>query len=293
MSSSAEGPTDLEKYLFDVQGFILLRGAISPAELAAMNACIDEIPPMVPGEWYGYVHAHQFGGKNGVNLQQIYEAGEPFEKMIDHPAYFEKVRTFVGGEDTFDYSYGSMFIDENFVSLRGPSEGIFPHSGGYGCSKRTQYQIRNQKFLCGQVNVLTALTDVAEGDGQTVVVPGSHKANFPHPDVESARRLDNETNADAITGAIRVTMYAGDVLIFVDGICHGAEPRLNSGQRRICVYRYGASWGNFRHGYQVSPELLARLSPERRKIVRPLDPLPRDPQVPARSPAAASNGARA
>jgi hypothetical protein len=99
--------------------------------------------------------------------------------------------------------------------------------------------------------------------------------------VEKAQRQDNETNADEITGAIRVTMRTGDVLIFVDGIQHGAEPRRNQGQRRICVYRYGASWGNFRHGYAASPELLARLTPQRRKVVQPLDLLPRVPQVAA------------
>jgi ectoine hydroxylase-related dioxygenase (phytanoyl-CoA dioxygenase family) len=26
-----------------------------------------------------------------------------------------------------------------------------------------------------------ALTDIGEGDGPTMVVPGSHKSNFPHP----------------------------------------------------------------------------------------------------------------
>ncbi|HRJ72578.1 MAG TPA: hypothetical protein PLS03_10140, partial [Terrimicrobiaceae bacterium] len=41
------------------------------------------------------------------------------------------------------------------------------------------------------------------------------------------------------------------------------------GQRRIVVYRYGPSWGFFRHPYRPSPELLERLSPERRAIVWP------------------------
>ena len=51
-----------------------------------------------------------------------------------------------------------------------------------------------------------------------------------------------------------------------------------AGERRIVVYRYGPSWGTFRHGYRPSSELLERLTPERRQIVQPLKLLPREPQ---------------
>lgn len=36
------------------------------------------------------MQAHSFGGKDGFDLQQIYEAGEPFEQLIDHPRGKEK-----------------------------------------------------------------------------------------------------------------------------------------------------------------------------------------------------------
>jgi len=54
--------------------------------------------------------------------------------------------------------------------------------------------------------------------------------------------------------------------LFVDGISHGSTKRINPGNRRIVTDRYGPPWGNFRHGYQPSPELLNRLTPERRPI---------------------------
>ena len=74
-------------------------------------------------------------------------------------------------------------------------------------------------------------------------------------------------------------MEKGDAIVFVDGLSHGSAKRTNPGERRVIIYRYGPSWGNFRHGYQPSRELLARLTPERRKIVQPLELLPREPQV--------------
>jgi hypothetical protein len=111
-----------------------------------------------------------------------------------------------------------------------------------------------------------------------MLIPGSHKSNFRHPQYDQYR-MGPDRSVDGIEGAIEIYMKAGDALLFVDGISHGSAKRVNFGVRRIVVYRYGPSWGNFRHGYQPSPELLARLTPERRQIVWPQKLLPREPQV--------------
>ena len=78
-------PTEMETYLFDLRGYIILENALSQEEVAQINAAIDALLPIEHGEWDGYVHATNFGAKDGLNLQQIYEGGEPFEKLIDHP----------------------------------------------------------------------------------------------------------------------------------------------------------------------------------------------------------------
>lgn len=262
--------TSLETYLFDLRGYIVLKGALSAAELEALNATLDAFPTRGLGEWHGWVHTHSFGGKDGTNFQQIYEAGPAFEALIDHPSWIEKVKTFVGGEGTFDCALGPLFIDENFANLRGPGEAIGLHSGGHTGVKRTQYRFHNGKFHCGQINVLMALNDIGPGDGATMVIPGSHKANFNHPDFEKHRiKAGEATSLNDVEGAIEVHLKAGDALMFVDAISHGSAERVNPGLRRIAVYRYGPSWGFFRHPYRPSPGLLARLTPERRKIVWP------------------------
>lgn len=80
-------PSDREIYHFDLNGFVVLRGALSTQEVADLNATIDAIPELEKDGWHGHVHAQQYGEKNGINLQQIYEAGEPFENLIDHPSW--------------------------------------------------------------------------------------------------------------------------------------------------------------------------------------------------------------
>ena len=178
------------------------------------------------------------------------------------------MKLFVGGQGTFDHAHGPLFIDENFVNLRGAGKAIGMHSGGYPSILRNQYRFHGGRFMCGQVNALIALTNIGPGDGGTVLVPGSHKSNFEHPDLKKVA-MRSEGFGELIEGAIEIQMAAGDVLVFVDGLCHGSAKRSNSGIRRIAVYRYGPSWGNFRHQYRPSKELLKRLTPGRRQMVAP------------------------
>ncbi|MEM7535304.1 MAG: phytanoyl-CoA dioxygenase family protein [Chloroflexota bacterium] len=278
-NTEALKPTDLEIYLFDLRGYVVLKNALTSEEVAELNAGLDALPPLQKGEWCGYVHAHSFGKVDGLNLQQIYEAGKPFERLIDHPSWIEKVKHFVGGQGTFDYNHGPLFIDENFANFRDPGEAIGIHSGGHPHVKRTQFQHINGKFHCGQIDILIALTDMGPGDGTTMVIPGSHKSNYMHPHY-AGNTIGDGGSVDSIEEAVEVHMEPGDALLFVDSICHGSARRTNPGTRRIIVYRYGPSWGNFRHGYQPSPELLERLTPEQRQIVQPQRLIPREPQVP-------------
>lgn len=273
---NAQVPSRMEEYLFDLQGFIVLRGALSKEEVAACNETIDRIPASVARNgWWGHVHREDHPEHRGISYQQIYEAGPAFERLIDHPSWVNYVSRFVGGHDTFDWHHGPVFIDENFVNLRGPGEAIALHSGGHTGTLRTQFHYANGRFHCGQVNVLLGLTDIGAGDGATMVIPGSHKANIKHPEFDAPDRKEKAwgegggASVDGIAGAVEVHLAAGDAIIFVDATCHGSAKRVNPGMRRICVYRYGPSWGNFRWGYEPSEELVARLNPLARKIVRP------------------------
>ena len=273
------GLTDMERYLFDLNGYLILRGALSLKEVAACNESLDALQDCGPGEWRGRVHGHNFTGSHeGLNLQQIYEGGEAWEKLIDHPSWINKVTHFIGtDEPNFDGLHGRLFIDENFASIRGPGQAIGLHSGGHERVTRCQFRYHDGRFHCGQINILMAINDIGPGDGATMVIPGSHKSNIIHPEFGKAEMTtETGTSVDGVTGAMEVHLNAGDAILFVDAIMHGSASRVNEGQRRIAVYRYGPSWGFFRHPYRPSAELLDRLTHERRSIAMPHD----DPQLP-------------
>ena len=262
--------SEIDKYLFDLNGYIVVKNALKKSEINACNKIIDKLKNIKNGEWDGYVHGHNYGGKEGLNLQQIYEAGKPFEKLIDHPSWIHHMLEFVGGEGTFDQYHGPLFIDENFANVRGPGEAIGIHSGNPEGLKRNHYRYQDDKFHCSQVNILLALTDIGKGDGGTVVIPSSHKSNIQHPEYKKNFMKKNKvTSAEAMTASKEIYLKAGDGLIFVDSLCHGSAKRINKGERRIVVYRYGPSWGFFRYPYRPSMNLLKNLNSFQRKIVMP------------------------
>ncbi len=260
-------PSALDDFLFDLRGFLVLEQALEPALLADLNRAFDQFPPIEYGEWWGHTQRRDYTGHTGFELHNCIEAGEPFERMIDHPSWIQLVRHYAGEEDSY---VQGLFIDECIASIR-RSGGHHPaHSGGYRGALRGAFGYKHGVFRCGQVNIITALTDIGPGDGPTMVVPGSHKSNFRHPGIGDYAKGDR---MDQLPGAIPVHMKAGDALLFVDGLIHGGSSRTNPGERRIIIYRYGVSWGSTRYGYQYSDALLARLTPERRRILQPVAPL--------------------
>jgi len=273
--------SDMERYLFDLNGFIILRGALSKEEIADCNSVLDDMQSSESGQWHGRVHGlNETGAHGGLNLQQIYEGGPAFEHLVDHPSWIEKVTNFIGtDEQNFDGLHGPCFIDENFASIRGPGQAVGLHSGGHHRVTRCQFRYHDGKFHCGQIIILMAFTDIGPGDGATMVIPGSHKSNLVHPEYEfeqAKMTSDGGTSVDGITGAVEVHLQAGDAILFVDAIMHGSAERTNPGQRRTAVYRYGPSWGFFRQAYRPSAELLERATPAQRQIIMPH----KEPQLP-------------
>ena len=279
-------PTALDEYLVDLQGYLFLPGLLTPEEVADGNARIDALPDLPRAGWHGWVQREDHPAHRGVSYQQVYELGGVFERMIDHPRYLNFVLRFLGGHDTFDRYHGPAAIDEAFFSRRGPGEAIPVHSGGHEHCRRTAYGYADGRFFCGQVNVLTAFTEIGPGDGATMIIPGSHKSQIIHPAFLERDRPHEWSDAgggsvDGIPGAVEVHMRPGDAILFVDALCHGSARRVNPGERRISVMRYSSSWSRTRFGHMPSPELLDRLNPVARKFVLPREPI-RPPGASAR-----------
>ena len=279
-------PSALDDYLFDLNGFLILRNAIAPDLVDRLNAAFDVLPrDLQVGGWYRGAQRRDYNPATGLELHHCLEIGGPFEDLIDSPGWIEYVRHYAGEETSY---VRGVFIDECIASIR-ESGGYHPlHSGGYRTPVRCQYQYRDGQFRCGQVNILMALTEIGEGDGPTIVVPGSHKSHLPHPET-AEHTYGGEKAAELPTGAIEARLHKGDALLFCDAIMHGGVGRTNPGERRVVIFRYGPSWARTRYGYEYSKELIDRLTPARRRILQPVPPCrPGDTFIPGEAPIVAA-----
>ena len=141
--------TPMQEYLFDLNGYLVLEGAISPDDVAAMNATYDAIAAAdIEGKgWFGRVGVSNSARQEGMIFEQLYEAGPVWEKLIDHPAWFNKVAHFVGSDDpeNFDNHHGLLFIDECFGTIRRKGGAQRMHSGGHVGTIRTQYPVSRRQ----------------------------------------------------------------------------------------------------------------------------------------------------
>ena len=274
-------------YLFDLQGYIVLKGAIEKDDLAEMNGWVDEHwavvenPPILgeaqldvnPGEeyWIGNVEIHSYGQDDGVNFQNIVEGGAVFERLIDHPSWYPLAARYIN-------EVNGVSIHENLLNIRGPGGFLYIHCGGHTPLFYLSFRQHNTgEWMVGQINVLMALEDIGPGDGPTVLVPGSHKATEVHPrlvmDGKGIVAAHHEREAAGTALAMKeIYLEAGDALFFTDAITHGSAERTNPGFRRSVIYRYSPRYLRTRFNYQLSPELADRLTPERRNILEPVAP---------------------
>jgi ectoine hydroxylase-related dioxygenase (phytanoyl-CoA dioxygenase family) len=273
-------PNAVDDFFFDLNGYLVLENAVEPDLLNRLNAAFDSFPKEIePGEWIGNAQRRDYTKETGFELHNCVEYDTAFEELIDHPSWIELVKHYGGEEESY---VEGLFIDECIASIRN-SGGHHPvHSGGYKGAMRGAFEYKHGVFRCGQINIILALSDIGEGDGPTMVVPASHKSNFPHPLAGDYAKGDR---MDTLPGAIPVYMKKGSALLFVDGLMHGGSSRANPGERRITIYRYGPSWASTRFGYQYSEELLGRLTPARRKILDPVPAIsPGDKRIPNTAP---------
>jgi len=119
----------MDDYLFDLRGYLILEHAIEPELVDSLNAEFDAFPDISPQGWWGNVQRidHDPAGRNlALDIQNIVEAGEPFEQLIDHPSWVGYAHRFAGEAESY---VEGLYIDECFATVRRVGGYSPPHSG--------------------------------------------------------------------------------------------------------------------------------------------------------------------
>jgi Phytanoyl-CoA dioxygenase (PhyH) len=233
------GPlSDEERFRFDVQGFLVRRGVLTPDEVAALMAAVDAVPHPPPGDT---IQSQRFSG---------HLASSPvFRRLIDHDAVLDIVRELCGPQVRLDHVYG--------IVMAPGTAGLDLHGGGTPFDPAQYYVVRGGRIHTGLVAVQWALVDHPPGVGGFCCVPGSHKAAFPRPE------------RDESDLAVEVSMAAGDVVIFTEAITHGTNPWRAEYERRTLLYKYSPGNSTWAERFDWPDDLLAAVTDRQRALLQP------------------------
>ena len=172
--------TEYEKYLFDLNGYLVVDDILSPALLDALNASIDQHmaadAPLAPtglnsgSEQLSGTHGRQTF--SGLNWPAPW--CDPFHQLMALPKALEYMVDTIGDDLRFEGLTG--------ISNTKGSEGQILHGGGVGHSPDLEqgffHRVEQGRMRNGEMAIAYLLSDVNPGDGGFCCIPGSHKANF-------------------------------------------------------------------------------------------------------------------
>ena len=230
--------TEEERFLFDLNGYILFPSVLTEEEMAPIREQTDRLrnepESLVPSD------------------RKL--PGGAASALIDHPAVMRVLHGIID-DDTKKIRCENCFL--SYRHIGDSHKGWSPHAGGKSVNPNYSYQFHNGRIYSGMTRVVWELNKVASGKGGTMFIPGSHKSNFrPFP----AQFDDRESGV--------WESYAcppGSLLIFSEAVRHTACPWDQDTPRCALFFCYNHI--NVRHHRpDFPPEMIEALSPRHQRF---------------------------
>jgi hypothetical protein len=233
--------TDEQKFIFDLKGWIAIPAVLTEEEIEAVKAHIVALK------------------EEPESLDPIdrYSLSGPAQILLDHPVVMGVLRTILSGDRSED-CYG-VRCENSFPVLRSTDyKGLEPHGGGAGVGMFS-YNCHNGRIFSGLTRVVWELNPVEEGDGGTLFMSGSHKANFGvHEDHKAMDSPMFET----------YTCPPGSVVIFSESVCHAGPLWTNVERSRISVFNCYSPGEAQYHKLNLPHEVIEAMPPKRQTLFR-------------------------
>ncbi len=253
---------EMQQYMFDLQGYLVVENALSEEEVATINELFDQqkLPPPSERQRFG-------SAPKGPGFLQW---GKPFCDLLDHPQIMPILRFRLGDCFRLDRLYG-MYMKDGMKRGRlhadygamSPTSGSVP--GEY-------FHPRVQELTQGFMVVAWSLSDAGPDHGGFCCIPGSHKSNYRLP--EKIRDAPEKASCVIIPSA-----PAGSAILFTEALVHGTSAWRGKHERRSLLYKYCVSHTAWKSD-RVDPPTSTDLT-ERQKILflPPSDPLRHFPSL--------------
>ena len=217
--------TPEEKFIFDLDGYIVIKNALSQEEVDHLNAIADR------------EFGQPYDETNFKRMSRVSQWDPACVDLFDHPNVSPYLLELLGPKFRADHDY-CIFMRKG--AKRGRLHGGDGHATGGAGDHWYRYRdgvMRNGLTVCTYF-----LTHADVGDGGFGCVPGSHKSNFP-------RNLPDEVrNSERSAHYVRQpAVEPGDALIFTEALIHGTLAWTADHERRALLYKFSpghSTWSN-------------------------------------------------
>lgn len=241
-----------QKYLFDLQGYVVLRGVLTPQQVSALNDACAAIEKRVPDNLPDGVKLGKPAENGELYVSNIAEGGPAFEELIDLDPVIDVVR---------DTSPWQFRLNHTNLTTRFGTGYTYMHMGGTPIHPKGMYVCQNGQIASTLTKAVFPLAGTKIEDGCFAVIPGSHKSNFVRPYGD---------HPDENPPLVPVECEPGDAVVFTEALAHGSLVNKSGRLRRTLFYCYSVGfmpdWGKL--DLRFSDAFVARLSEPRREIVR-------------------------
>ena len=232
--------SELQTYLYDLKGYLVVEDVLSADEVARLRAIVDgtdldHLPP-----------SHRFGSAGGSapTGSGFLAWGAPFVGLMDHPLTMNVMRAQLGDCFRLDRIFG-MHMKKGLPAGRMHSD--------YGASQPFSRAERGRFFtppaheaLHGFGVAAWNLTDSGPAHGGLRVIPGSHNSHYKLPKAIRAEEYD-----DVI---VVPQAPAGSVTFFSEALTHGTAAWRADHDRYTLLYKYCASQLTWSRTRVTAPE---------------------------------------
>lgn len=248
--------TEEQKYQWKKDGYLVLKGALSAAEIKQLTAVVDQMDEehreqlSSEGAQNG-VDAKPYAGLNKLN---IIEKSNIFVGLMDHPTTFPVVLELLG--PFIQLSMSQAMVRSPNPDGKGLSHALHPDGG------QAMQRIRvDENSLPLQIKIQYFLTPLAAPEhGNFTIVPGSHYRPFPTAQLGNA---ESPHNAEAL----QLCVEAGDAAVFPHALWHGAASNRSNYPRKTLIYCYNHHCFRAYDYKEPSLELLERCTPRQRRLL--------------------------
>jgi ectoine hydroxylase-related dioxygenase (phytanoyl-CoA dioxygenase family) len=262
---------DVERYLFDLRGYLVVKQFLTSTEVEVLNAAIDrrgidELLESTPYVHTGFPPAEVARGNSDprmgpvdVDRGLLMDWGQPFRDLTLHPKLTPYLEAILGATYRLDHGY-AIFMS------RGAGHGAphHLHNGGTPFDPSQYYLVRDGRIHAGLIVVSVALSDCAPADGGFCCIPGSHKSSFALPEELAAI-------TDATDPVAHIPVAAGDAIIFTEALTHGCIPWSAAHDRRTVLLKYCPGFMQWERESPMTDISVGWTEPQRRLLSPPFE----------------------